>query len=105
MRFSSPERLLELFNKNPAREFHMVLLTQAFFENMTRSDCEYGGWGLDCKRPFGNSFVEGDIADIIGVSLPDYDSSPLEYEAMISYLGSLYDDLGEFLYLKWHQKI
>ncbi len=29
-------------------------------------DCEYGAPAIDPKRPYGNSDVEGDIADILG---------------------------------------
>lgn len=39
----------------------MLKLEKAFFANLQRDDCEYGGIGINCKRPFGNSDVEGDI--------------------------------------------
>lgn len=29
-------------------------------------DCEYGAPAIDSKRPYGNSDVEGDIAEILG---------------------------------------
>ena len=29
-------------------------------------DCEYGAPAVNCKRPYGNSDVEGDIAEILG---------------------------------------
>lgn len=29
-------------------------------------DCEYGAPAIDCKRPYGNSSVEEDIAEILG---------------------------------------
>lgn len=40
-------------------------------------DCEFGAPAIDCKRPYGNSFVEGDIAkilewDILEDGLTDY---------------------------------
>jgi hypothetical protein len=42
-------------------------LADAFFKNLRFCDsCEYGCLGTDCKRPFGNSYVEGDILEIIG---------------------------------------
>lgn len=41
-------------------------LASAFYENLTIVNIEYGGIGLDPKRPFGNSSVEADILGIIG---------------------------------------
>lgn len=42
-------------------------LADAFYENLEFNDSwEFGSVGVDGKRPFGNSFVEGDILDIIG---------------------------------------
>lgn len=32
---------------------------------MRWEDCEYGAPGIDCKRPYGNSDVEYDIAEIL----------------------------------------
>ena len=34
-------------------------------------DCEYGAPCIDPKRPYGNSFVEGDIAEILGWDIDD----------------------------------
>lgn len=42
---------------------HLDLLKQAY---ISEYECEFGGWGLDCKRPFGNSDVIGDILEILG---------------------------------------
>lgn len=45
---------------------HLEKLADAFFENMDyNGDCEFGSIGVDCKRPFGNSYVERDILEII----------------------------------------
>jgi hypothetical protein len=41
-------------------------LRTAFYENLTIVNIEYGGIGLNPKRPFGNSDVEADILEIIG---------------------------------------
>lgn len=38
-------------------------------------DCEYGAPGVDPKRPYGNSFVEGDIANILGWRIDENDDS------------------------------
>lgn len=44
-------------------ENHIKLLRRAYvgWEN-----CEYGAPAIDCKRPYGNSSVERDIAEILG---------------------------------------
>ena len=48
----------------------MRKLAKAFFDNLVREErCEFGGIGLDDKRPFGNSSVEEDILEIIGVEM------------------------------------
>jgi hypothetical protein len=40
-------------------------------------DCEYGAPAIDCKRPYGNSYVEGDMLEILDIEDPrkreDYD--------------------------------
>lgn len=41
----------------------LKILATAFFKELFISDCEYGAIGIDCKRPFGNSDVEGDILE------------------------------------------
>ena len=43
---------------------HIELLTNA---HIRWEDCEYGAPAIDCKRPYGNSFVEQDIAEILGL--------------------------------------
>ena len=78
-------------------------LSQAFFKHLQLDDsCEFGSIGLDCKRPFGNSDVERDILEIIGVQPnPDlddytYTNSELNYarklyfEKLIPYLQAKY---------------
>lgn len=55
------------------RDEDLAKLADAFFENIEYdSGCEYGSIGVDCKRPFGNSDVEGDVLEIIGQA-PDGD--------------------------------
>lgn len=44
-------------------EEHMKLLQRAYVD---WEDCEYGAPAIDCKRPYGNSDVEGDICEILG---------------------------------------
>ena len=45
---------------------HLKLLAKA---NWRYEDCEYGAPAIDCKRPYGNSSVESDIAEILGWKL------------------------------------
>jgi len=42
---------------------HLKLLEKAYWKY---EDCEYGAPAIDCKRPYGNSDVEEDIAEILG---------------------------------------
>ena len=71
----------------------MMVLTRAFVQNLQRDNFEYGGWGVDCKRPFGNSFVEGDILRMLGIAAGE-DGYTAEQRG---YAASLYDGLGEFM--------
>lgn len=43
-------------------EDHLKLLRRAY---VGWDDCEFGAPAIDCKRPYGNSDVLGDIAEII----------------------------------------
>lgn len=74
-------------------------LALAFFVNLRIGDCEYGGWGLDDKRPFGNSDVEGDILDIIGL---EYDEDK-NYEQR-EYASEIYGELGDYLATEWRRR-
>lgn len=83
----------------------MMKMAGAFFDNLQIDDCEYGGIGLDCKRPFGNSYVQGDILEIIGEKpafkdCDGYDSFSPEQE---DYADSLYGSLIEFLQQIWEK--
>ena len=42
----------------------MKLLRRA---NLRWEDNEFGAPAIDCKRPYGNSYVEGDVLEILGV--------------------------------------
>lgn len=81
------------------KEADLWKLADAFFGNLEREQhMEYGGWGLDDKRPFGNSDVHDDILEIINCSpvVDDYQSREQE-----DYAAELYDELGGFLQTKW----
>lgn len=49
-------------------EEHVTLLQHAY---VGWEDCEYGAPSIDCKRPYGNSSVEEDIAKILGWKVDD----------------------------------
>lgn len=44
-------------------EDHLKLLKRACWES--NEECEFGSVALDCKRPFGNSDVYGDMHEIL----------------------------------------
>lgn len=46
-------------------EEHLKLLRRAY---VGWDDCEFGAPAIDCKRPYGNSDVLDDIAEILGVA-------------------------------------
>jgi hypothetical protein len=46
-------------------EDHLKLAKKMY---VSWDNCEFGAPAIDCKRPYGNSYVEGDIAEILGIS-------------------------------------
>lgn len=81
---------------------HMEILAQAFFRNLERNDMEYGGIGIDCKRPFGNSDVEGDILEMIGATPEGDDGEDKCWSsAQKKYAASMYDGLIKYLQAKY----
>lgn len=49
-------------------EQHIALLQRTY---VSWDDCEYGAPAIDCKRPYGNSYVERDICDILHLWQPE----------------------------------
>jgi hypothetical protein len=45
------------------------LIAAAVIENLQITTWEYGGIGVDPKRPFGNSDVEGDMLELLGCEM------------------------------------
>lgn len=83
---------------------HFKALEQAFWNNLSRQDdCEYGSIGLDCKRPFGNSDVEGDILEIIGAT-PEGDGDEGFTDEQRQYAADLYNRLPDYLRSKYFKK-
>ena len=94
--------------KKRNKENDMRALAKAFFDNLVREDaCEFGGIGLDDKRPFGNSDVEPDILTIIGAEMEgddgdgfaDWSSKQKEYALQ------LYDELIPWLKKNFGDKL
>ncbi len=50
------------------KEEHITLLQNACW---SWSNCETGAPCIDPKRPYGNSYVAGDIADLLGIEVGD----------------------------------
>ena len=87
--------------RNKATDTH--LLANAFFNALQVDDCEYGGIGLDSKRPFGNSDADGDILEIIGAE-PEGDDGDIQCwsSEQREYAHSLYhEELIPFLREVW----
>jgi hypothetical protein len=58
-------------------EDHLKLLRRA---GVGWDDCEFGAPAIDCKRPYGNSDVIGDIAEIFGAETDADGEIPPEVE-------------------------
>lgn len=53
-------------------------------------DCEFGAPCIDPKRPYGNSYVEGDVAEILGVESEEEDFQLTD--SQMEKMGSLHRD-------------
>lgn len=80
-------------------------LAGVFFESLQIDDCEYGGIGLDSKRPFGNSDVDADILEIIGAVPEDDDGDDKCWSSeQRDYARSLYhEELIPYLREVWQE--
>lgn len=58
-------------------EDHIKLLRHAI---VGWEDCEFGAPSIDCKRPYGNSSVYSDIAEILGIEPEDEDDQDFSSE-------------------------
>ena len=64
------------------KEEHITLLQNAY---LRWEDCETGAPAIDCKRPYGNSYVPADVAEILEYDVDDeevYDNDALNEELM-----------------------
>lgn len=57
------------------KQAHITLLRNAY---IGWQDCETGAPEIDPKRPYGNSYVLGDIIEILGEETPDEDDEQYE---------------------------
>jgi hypothetical protein len=62
------------------KDEHILLLQSMYWEY---SDCETGAPAVDCKRPYGNSYVPPDVAEILGIELSDDDDKREEQETEV----------------------
>jgi len=78
-------------------------LAKAFFDNLEIDNCEFGGIGLDSKRPFGSSDVESDMLEIIGWQMEGNDGYDDCYSSeQRQYVHELYHQkLIPFLQKEW----
>lgn len=81
-------------------------LADAFYKNLEITPWEYGGIGLDPKRPFGNSDVPEDMLKIIEWKKEGRDDEgPCYTDYQIEYVDNLYKkDLIPFLRRRWFER-
>ena len=87
--------------KQVEQQAHLLKLADKFFDNLIfEHSAEYGYVGLDAKRPFGNSWVEGDILKLIGIRQPKGGYT----EDQERYARKLYcEELIPYLKKKWKE--
>jgi len=59
-----------LFETFTVTEDHLKLAKRMY---VSWDSGEFGAPAIDCKRPYGNSDVLGDIAEIVGMKAPDFE--------------------------------
>jgi hypothetical protein len=65
-------------------EDHLKLLRRMY---ISWDHCEFGAPAVDCKRPYGNSDVYGDIAEILDLYIPDDEDGCWSDIADIKYIA------------------
>jgi len=71
------------------------VIASAIVEGLYINNDEYGAWCIDCKRPFGNSDVEGDMIEMLGIDCKDEDAR--------EYVSQLYKDAGDYIAERWSE--
>lgn len=95
-----------LYQEMRNAESDLKILADAFFNSLRITNCEYGGIGLDCKRPFGNSDVDRDILRMIGAKPAGAEGYYEEFsDEQRDYARSLYHTkLIPYLRKKWSEQ-
>lgn len=75
-------------------EQHIKLLKRMY---ISWEDCEFGAPSVDCKRPYGNGDVYRDIAEIIGIPLPDRDNGEDFTESQFEQMDTLHAQMRTVL--------
>lgn len=75
-------------------ENHLKLLKKLY---VGWDDTEFGAPCIDPKRPFGNSNVFSDMAQILGFELADYEKQPELYDKQCTSLLKGYHELQDCL--------
>ena len=75
------------------KQEHLNILAKYYLTNLIYLPIEYGCWGLDPKRPFGNSSVERDILELLDIIKWNEEYSEKQRE----YAANLYQELGDYL--------
>ena len=70
---------------------HLKLLRRMY---ISWYDCEFGAPAVDCKRPYGNSYVYGDIAEILDIIPPDQDNGEDWSESTILQMDILHKQMA-----------
>lgn len=73
-------------------EDHLKLLGHMYVD---WDDCEYGAPAINPKRPYGNSDVPGDIAEILGWSYDDEDEDA--YDEIAERAHTIHHEMQEVL--------
>jgi len=74
------------------KEEHIKLLRAMYWEFQ---EDENGAPGVDCKRPYGNSWILPDVAEALGRKLPDEEAE--EYDEVCDELYGLHAQTGKAL--------
>ena len=80
---------------------HVKALANAVMHALDYDDVEFGGIGIDSKRPFGSSTVEIDILEIIGLEPDDGD---FYSDELLDYAAELYrNHVLSYIKDKWEE--
>lgn len=84
--------LLEAFNLT---DNHIALLNNFYISY--NDHCEYGAPEVNPKRPYGNSYVVGDIAEILQIEVPDRDEDEGEYDEFCAEMNEIHKETATAL--------